>query len=543
MPYARSPIPGLAEVRRHARYARKLRAQLREPLDRRAADREVQCGLGSRSASFIALLRSAVYARPSSPYLQLLEHAGIEHGDVETLVADDGVEGALTRLHQEGVRVSLDEFKGRAPIRRGAVELPVAPEDFDNPLASHDLRGTSSGSRGAPRRVFVDLAQTRRDAAHQLRFMDAAGLLGRPSALWRPLPPALPGIGQTLRFAHCGQGMERWFTPIPLREAPIRSAGFVVLTMGVLRSVGIEVGWPRHVPLAEPGPVIEWIAQSVRSGRPPVVSTTPSGAVRVCQEASGKPGKIAGTVFLLGGEPFTPVRARVLEEAGCEGFATYQMAETGRIGVSCVAKTEPDEVHLLEDKVAAIQRPVEARGVTIDDVLILTSVWPRAPKLLLNVETDDTAVVERGECGCGVGAGGLSARARRIRSYEKLTGEGMTFTMALVLRLVEEVLPARFGGAPTDYQLVEDNSGALTRIELVVAPRLGPLDEAAISDAVYATLRESAEGPALMARIWREAGAVRVVRREPHVTPRAKILPVHVIRDDSRGRAPADAAG
>jgi hypothetical protein len=104
----------------------------------------------------------------------------------------------------------------------------------------------------------------------------------------------------------------------------------------------------------------------------------------------------------------------------------------------------------------------------------------------------------------------------------------MTFTMAFALRLVEEVLPGRFGGAPSDYQLVENRSGDLTRVELLASPRLGPLDEVAVGEATYAALGEDGEGPALMTRLWRDAGVVRVVRGEPHATARGKVLAVHV---------------
>ena len=45
-----------------------------------------------------------------------------------------------------------------------------------------------------------------------------------------------------------------------------------------------------------------------------------------------------------------------------------------------------------------------------------------------------------------------------IRSHEKLTAGGMTLLDTDVIRLLDEVLPARFGGAPTDYQLVEHES-------------------------------------------------------------------------------------
>ena len=51
----------------------------------------------------------------------------------------------------------------------------------------------------------------------------------------------------------------------------------------------------------------------------------------------------------------------------------------------------------------------------------------------------------------------------------------MTFTATMTVRLVEEVLPQRFGGGPTDYQLVEDRSGPISKAVIVVSPRVGPL--------------------------------------------------------------------
>ena len=53
---------------------------------------------------------------------------------------------------------------------------------------------------------------------------------------------------------------------------------------------------------------------------------------------------------------------------------------------------------------------------------------------------------------------GYTTHIHTIRSWEKLTSEGMTFCGHDLIRLIEEVLPARFGGRPTDYQFVE--SGA-----------------------------------------------------------------------------------
>ncbi len=60
----------------------------------------------------------------------------------------------------------------------------------------------------------------------------------------------------------------------------------------------------------------------------------------------------------------------------------------------------------------------------------------------------------------------------------------MNFLGPDLLALLEEVLPARFGGAPTDYQLAEREDEALPWIEVVVAPRLGRVDEQELTTAV-----------------------------------------------------------
>jgi hypothetical protein len=98
-----------------------------------------------------------------------------------------------------------------------------------------------------------------------------------------------------------------------------------------------------------------------------------------------------------------------------------------------------------------------------------------------------------------------------VTSYEKLTDEGMTYDATALVDLVEAALPARFGGGPADYQVLEEeDADGLTRLTLIVSPRLGPLDEAAL--------------------LWGQAGLLRVRREEPRPTLRGKVLPFQVDR-------------
>jgi hypothetical protein len=64
--------------------------------------------LATREDAFVAHLERAVFDRPRSPYQPLFAHAGLERGDVVALVRREGVEGALDRLHDAGVHVTID---------------------------------------------------------------------------------------------------------------------------------------------------------------------------------------------------------------------------------------------------------------------------------------------------------------------------------------------------------------------------------------------------------------------------------------------------
>jgi hypothetical protein len=66
-------------------------------------------------------MRQAIYQRPENPYRTLLDHAGFEYGDIEKLVSKKDVEGTLHALFEQGVYLTVDEFKGRRPLIRGSL--------------------------------------------------------------------------------------------------------------------------------------------------------------------------------------------------------------------------------------------------------------------------------------------------------------------------------------------------------------------------------------------------------------------------------------
>ena len=68
-----------------------------------------------------------------------------------------GLEATLAWLYDEGIYVTLDQFKGRRPIERPGLGLPVRATDFDNPLLVHHYEASTGGSRGPGTRTLIDL--------------------------------------------------------------------------------------------------------------------------------------------------------------------------------------------------------------------------------------------------------------------------------------------------------------------------------------------------------------------------------------------------
>ena len=100
----------------------------------------------------------------------------------------------MAELRQAGVYATLDEFKGRVPLERDGVSMPLGDGDFDNPLIAGHYWGATGGSRGTSRRVAVDLGRFEHEAGYQALFRDGFGLDGRPFGIYRVIPPSRAGL-------------------------------------------------------------------------------------------------------------------------------------------------------------------------------------------------------------------------------------------------------------------------------------------------------------------------------------------------------------
>jgi hypothetical protein len=525
------------------RFASGLRGYLSETLDVETAKDILRRQLESREASFLRLLEFGVYRNPRSPYRRLLEHAGFSLEDIQAIVGDLGLDGALARLYEAGVYVTLDEFKGRTPVKRPGLKFAVNAGDFDNGLLNVAYSSRTGASRGGGTRVPIDFDFIAYETAGMLCNMEANGVAGRPIALWQASPPSFHGLKNVFRGARMGRMPAKWFSPSKAQWTRQGLQGRALLWYTVILSRLMGRGMPRPVYI---GPerlldVVRWLAEMAAKGQPALVFCFPSPAVRACLLAEQAGTDISGTVFYGGGEAYTEGKQAVQERAGVRHVSNYAMSESGTIAFQCGARTSPDEMHVLSDKMAVLQRPKELESGAEVGALYHTSLLTTTPKLMLNVESGDYAVLEERDCGCLWQRMGFTTHISRVRSYEKLTSEGVMFMGSMLYELLEQTLPARFGGSPLDYQLVEQEEDGVPQVSIVVSPRIGAVPDEAVIDAVLGAVG-FADWSRRMADSWRHAGTLRVERREPYSTSASKLLPLHVIVSGAKAAEPSGAA-
>jgi hypothetical protein len=303
------------------------------------------------------------------------------------------------------------------------------------------------------------------------------------------------------------------------------------------RLAGRPLPGPEHVPLDDPMPIVRWLDQERRAGRTPHLHAYTSAIVRLCQASRDAGGDLAGVQFACVGEPSTAARLTTIRATGAAAWPRYAGLECGPVGFGCLTPAAADDLHFFHDRLAVIQPGPEAPPAGLPaDALLFTGLRPRSsPLTLLNVSLGDRAAVSERTCGCPLGALGWRRHLGEVRSFEKLTSGGMNVLDSDVVRILEEVLPARFGGGPGDYQLVEDEAAnGQPRLTLLLHPRIGPLDPEA---AVRAFLDAVAAGRSgrVTSLAWAAGGLLRVERRAPVATATGKIQHLHV----AAGRSPA----
>ncbi|HSW51398.1 MAG TPA: hypothetical protein VLH09_14530, partial [Bryobacteraceae bacterium] len=447
---------------------------------------------------------------------------------------DRGLEAALESLCAAGVYLTHEEFKGRTPLVRSGKEIPASAAAFDNPSAPGFIESTSGGTSGKPTPTRISAAsQTYREAYALLRQQDL-GLAGRVQIQVRPLLPSPTGLLAGISFRRSGNPVSDWFAPPGRLRDSGHYTAVTLLLVSLARARGAGIPFPKFLPENDFSPVARRIAECRGRRRPVAVFTYASSAVRVAAAARDLGLDIEGTLFVSSGEALTGAKRAAIEAAGCAAYPTYWINEIGPVGFCCGQVRSGNCVHLFRDSLAAILRKrVEPLSGAAVGALALTTLQPLAPRFLINTEAGDTGALETADCDCVYSRAGLTTRIADIASFGKLTGQGMNVAGEDIVRILEESLPARFGGAPGDYQLIEREGGSQTQLLLRVSPRTGCREEAVIAEYFLNRLR-SEFGGTLAARVWQHAGAFQVVLEEPLRTSLGKVQPLVLLRMEGR---------
>ncbi len=535
-----------ADLRKYGHFAARLREALRHPITPEDARAIVRRRMAERETNFLRMVEGAVFQNPRSPYLPLLARAGCGLGDLQDMVRARGLERTLEALRAAGVYVTLEEFKGRSTaIVRGAQVTPVRSHDFDNPGTATEFHGQSGGTTGPGVKVGLSVDNMVAQSPNLLLAYEAHGLLGVPIAQWRGMLPNTAAINNMFRGgALIGHVHAKWFSPSPA-EWRLRRLNPRLLTwfiIGVGRLAGARLPWPQQVGFDRAIVVARWVAETVAAHGGAHLRCTASMALRVSVAARGRGIGLAGATMVVGGEPVTPAKAAEIRRSGARCIPAYSCAEAGAIGYGCAGPVGVDDVHVFKDLHAVIQAPRQIAGswATIP-AFYFTTLHPGAPKILLNAEIGDYGIFESRPCGCALEGHGFTDHLREIRSFGLLTTEGTMLLASDMVRVLEEVLPARFGGSPLDYQMVEEEDGdGFTRLNLLVHPRIHIANEEEVVRTVFEHLGRSNR---VNRSLWTEAGTMRVKRMEPAASASQKFIPLQFARRPGRPGPPTSSPG
>ncbi len=503
----------------------------------------LQARIAAREENFLNLAEKGIFRYPKSPYLKLLDARRIRFEDLKSWVEQRGIEESLRILQAEGVFFTVDEFKGKTPVVRNGIQWWCQESMFDNPFLSSAYEVRSGATRSAGTRIRIDFEYLHQRSLYDAFLLNIHGCLNSPIANWFPVFPGAPGINSSMRFGHIGNRAQCWFSQVDEDNIQVNAEKKwgTRLIFAVHRLYGYPLAEPVYASLNDAHKVACWAARVLTEHPSCVVYTFAASAVRICIAAAEANLSLKGTKFLVTGEPLTPQKKREIESAGARAIPVYGISEAGVIAAGCDKENSAsDHCHLYKDTIALIthKHTVTHSDLTIESFLF-TSLLYESPKLLLNVGMGDYGDIAPSKCGCEFAKTGFDTSISGIRSYEKLTGEGVTFVDTDLIRIIEKELPEKFGGRSTDYQIVErEDARGLPQLQLMVSPRIKSLNEKEVLSQFMLLLKNSEDSPESWAQsgteMWKQAKMVGVKRDSPIPTASGKILPFYVVKTVKR---------
>lgn len=527
-------MPVISTARNYADFLKSIPhyVRLAKTMSVEDAKAQIRARLQNREQMFLEMIQKCIFGYPRSPYHPLLRAAGCELGDIRQLVANDGIDKTLTHLRREGIFFTFEEFKGRTPVERSGLGFEINTEQFQNPKAKRHISTRTGGSTGAPVRSWMSMEQREFRVPTCVAVFEAHGLIGVRASIFDNAD--LSSVIQTMGLAVWGPIVEKHFVPRG-RRSGIEALRFGAVRRSIAATVRSARGSFPKFEFVDPQdllPIAKWVEMTLHKHGRSLIWAGVSAAVRIARVAAENGIQLDGAVFMGNDEPATPSKVREITRGGAKWIPVYGSHETGYCGDGCVNPVDGSDVHLMSDRVAVIQHPRMVPGSNLKvDAFNFTSLWAHAPLVLLNVELDDFGVIEQRHCGCALEEVGYGTHLREIYSFQKLTGEGVTLVGSDMVRILEEVLPSRFGGSSLDYQLMEEeDEQSLTRLSLLIHPRLEIADEALVIKTIFDELKSGDGATSMAGTIWAQSGTFRIRRIEPIGTSAGKLLPLHVSR-------------
>jgi hypothetical protein len=492
-----------------------------------------------RRENLIRLIERGVFGFKKSPYRLLFESRKISLDDIKKWIESDGITKTLLKLDSEGIYFTVDEFKGKTRVERNGLKFKVDEKSFDNPFISEAYEVRSGATRSAGTRIRIDFDYLVQRSLYDAFVLNLHGALTSPIANWFPVFPGAPGINSSLRFARIGNPPRRWFSQVEKSQLKVNweKRWGVNYIFFMSRLSGVPLAKPEYVNLNNAHEIARWAASMLEEFPNCVIYTFASSAVRVCIAAQEAGLNIKGTRFLVTGELLTPQKKREIEGTGSRAIPIYGISEAGVIAAGChQPHPDSDSCHFLTDTNAIISHRLKPSYSDAEvDSFLFTSLLFEAPKILLNVGMGDFGTIRKESCSCDFGKMGFDTLVSHIQSYEKLTGEGVTFVDSDLIRIIENELPRRYGGQSTDYQLIEEEDArGLTRLKLYISPRIGPVDEEDLIKNFIHLLKIGKASPESWTQsgsdMWVQARTLRVKRDYPLSTRSGKILPFHIVK-------------
>ncbi|MDG5816074.1 hypothetical protein QA601_13355 [Chitinispirillales bacterium ANBcel5] len=520
-----------------------LKGRLSAPEAYQGAQNLLKDRIAKRDENFLNIVDKGIFSYSKSPYKMLLEPKKIAYRDIKNKVESEGIENTLEWLKSEEVYFTVDEFKGKVPVKRNGVEFVCKESMFDNPFLSTAYEVRSGATRSAGTRVRIDFDYLSQRSLYDAYLLHLHGSLTVPIANWFPLFPGAPGINSSLRFSRIGNPPQKWFSQVEKAQIKVNweKTWGTELIFFMSRLHGMSLAKPEYVSLNHAHKIARWASAMLDHYPNCVIYTFATSAVRVCMAAKENGYNIKGTRFLVTGETLTGQKRKEIESVGAVAIPVYGISEAGVIAAGCEKHNNcssshggSDHCHLYKDTTAVITHKQRVPHFDlIVDSFLFSSLLYESPKLLLNVGMGDYGSVYTKATNCGFGKIGFDTHITNIKSYEKLTGEGVTFVDTDFIRIIEKDLPSKFGGSSTDYQLVEEeDEKGFNRLRLFVSPTLGTIREDELVTFFMNSLKQSESSPESWAQsgseMWNQARTIRIKREHPATTPSGKILPFHI---------------